>query len=45
MHKIGIALLANSVVLIAFLSVVANQVEKGVELEYSRLPETRASSG
>jgi hypothetical protein len=38
MWKLGITALAISVLVIAFLSVVANRVENGVEAEYAHLP-------
>jgi hypothetical protein len=38
MWKLGITVLAISVLVIAFLSVVANRVENGVEAEYAHLP-------
>jgi hypothetical protein len=37
--KLGITVLAISVLVIAFLSVVATPVETGVEAEYAHLPE------
>ena len=38
MGKLGITVLAISALLITFVSLVATQVESGVEAEYSHLP-------